>query len=598
MDIPAQRQVGKGALVLVMHSCEFPNGNYWGLECALKAIEALSSRDEIGIITYGWGGGGFGGGSQWDLPLAEKGDGSAAVAAAKKMQPGDMPDFNDCLNVALNGGKGSPRGLAQSDAQFKHVVIISDGDPQPPMQSLYDQYVKAKVSVSTVAVYPHGSTVGPTMEAIAKNLNGRSYGPINGDFNQLPKIFIKEATVVRRTLIHVDSEGIPLQLVDPSDEFIKGLSGFPPVYGMVLTSRKADPKVVMPIAAGKLHDPIMAHWQTGLGRSAVFTSDASAIWASQWLGSTLYSKFWAQMVRGVSRPPMSSDFDVQTTITGDKGKILVEAVGKDNKYLNFLNIEGTVLGPDMKNAPVKLVPTGPGTYEAQFDAKTAGNYVVGLQYSGKDGSGVLRTGAAMNTEPEYRELKSNDRLLNEIASRTNGHVINAFDPQGADIFRREGLTVSSSPLPVWDQLLPWLLGLLILDVATRRIAWDWASTRKMAGAMAARVRDFTTLRRVENAQTLDALKRVREEVVETKFKPAEPRGPSAPRPDPKAKFTAPKGVEGDITQVVGGATDKPVPPPPKKPEPKGAAAGPGAHTGSLLEAKRRAQQQIRKKEEE
>ena len=41
MDIPAQRQMPKGALVLVMHSCEMPDGNYWGEQCALKAIETL-----------------------------------------------------------------------------------------------------------------------------------------------------------------------------------------------------------------------------------------------------------------------------------------------------------------------------------------------------------------------------------------------------------------------------------------------------------------------------------------------------------------------------------------------------------------------------
>jgi hypothetical protein len=114
------------------------------------------------------------------------------------------------------------------------------------------------------------------------------------------------------------------------------------------------------------------------------------------------------------------------------------------------------------------------------------------------------------------------------------------------------------------------------------------------------VRDFTTLRRVENDQTLDALKRVRGEVAETKFnKPAEKTAAgAAQRPDPKAKFSAPKGVEGDIAQVVGGATDKPIPPPPKTIEPKGGPPAPGSHTGSLLEAKRRAQQQIKKKEEE
>jgi hypothetical protein len=121
------------------------------------------------------------------------------------------------------------------------------------------------------------------------------------------------------------------------------------------------------------------------------------------------------------------------------------------------------------------------------------------------------------------------------------------------------------------------------------------------------VTSFTAVRKVDSRQTLDAFRRVREEVAESKFRPAEggsagampPMG-SAPRPDPKAKFEAKTGgVAGDITQVVGGATDKPIPAAPKKIEPKGAGPEkPGGHTGSLLEAKRRAQQQIKKKEDE
>ena len=51
MDIPAQRQLPKGALVLVMHLCEMPDGNYWGEQCAIKALETLSERDEIGVIS-------------------------------------------------------------------------------------------------------------------------------------------------------------------------------------------------------------------------------------------------------------------------------------------------------------------------------------------------------------------------------------------------------------------------------------------------------------------------------------------------------------------------------------------------------------------
>ena len=65
------------------------------------------------------------------------------------------------------------------------------------------------------------------MDDIANQLKGKAYGPIDSNPNQLPQIFIKEATVVRRSLIHEDNNGIPLRLVDPSDDFVKGLSEFP-----------------------------------------------------------------------------------------------------------------------------------------------------------------------------------------------------------------------------------------------------------------------------------------------------------------------------------------------------------------------------------
>jgi len=210
----------------------------------------------------------------------------------------------------------------------------------------------------------------------------------------------------------------------------------------------------------------------------------------------------------------------------------------------------------------------------------------------------------MNSSPELRELHSNDAILRQIADRTRGRVLKPFDTAGAEIFTREGLAVTASPLPVWDIMIPILLALILADVATRRIAWDWEATKRWAGVAAEHVRGFTqatTLRRGgEGAASMDALKRVRSEVAEQKFKPADGPAAAAPQPDRSAKFEAKGGVEGDITKVVGGATDKPVPPPPKKIEPKGGpatAAGPGAHMGGLMEAKRRAQQKIKEKEQ-
>lgn len=596
MDIPAHRQIAKGALVLIMHSCEMPDGNYWAEQCGIKAVEALSSGDEIGVLSYGWGGEGPGG-TQWDYPLSAKGDGAKVIAALKNLQHGDMPDFGEAMTIALRGRDGQ-KGLLQSDARQKHVIIISDGDPNPPPQSLVDEYIRAKISVSTVSVYPHGNFVPPTMENLARATGGKYYGPINANFNQLPQIFIKEATVVRRSLIHEPGPDEPplRPLFTPTDsDMVKGLEAVPDLYGMVLTSRKASPEIKVPLIAGPNKDPLLAHWQTGLGRAAVFTSDAHARWAAQWVNSDLYDKFWAQVVRALARPPMSSDFDIQTIQEGNHARVTVEAIGQDTGHLNFLSIRGQVVGPDMEPRDIRLVQTGPGVYQAEFDTPDPGNYVVVLKYQGSgDEAGMLLSGVAVNTSPELRDLRSQDAMMELVASRTGGRILEPWNPEAANLFSRENVRRTASPMPVWDRLLPVALALFLLDVATRRIAWDWASLKRAYAIATDRVRDFTTTRKVETRQSLDALKKVR---TESAAETIQAKG--SPRPDPSARFEPVDMVEGDLTQVVGGAERKPVPPMSKTSEPPKGLQGDreGDTLGGLMAAKKRAQEQFRERQD-
>ena len=591
MDVPARKEVGKGALVLIVHACEFPNGNYWGQQCAIKAIDALSSYDEIGIITYDWRGGG---GSQWDFPLQVKGDGSKAKAAAKQMQQGDMPHFEDSMEVALYGS-GGQKGLENSDARHKHVIIISDGDPIQPPPELLAAYRDAKVSASTISVYPHDlSSQGlpPTMRMIAEALKGRAYGPVNGNFNQLPQIFIKEARIVRRTLIYEDAKGIPLALKGNSD-IVQGLgSDLPPVYGMVLTSKKVDPLIDMPIVAGKAADPLLAHWQTGLGKTAAFTSDATRKWAPNWVGSSAFGKFWAQVVRSVARPPMSRDMDIQTRTDGDKILIRAEAMDRDKRSINFLNVTGQIVGPDMQAHDIQLNQTGPGVYEAVIEKAQPGAHVARVSYVGPKGeAGWQVAGVAINTNPEMRDLRSNDAVLEQIATRTGGRVLEPFDVQGADLFRREGLKKTASPMPIWDILLPILMGLVLVDVSVRRIAWDF---RAIWSALT-RYADTFRSQRKDRSESVDALRRLRSGTREPEPAATVKQQVAAPadRPDPSRKFEG-AGISGDINKVVGGASDDA----PRKPTGQPAASGEQDHISGLLAAKRRARNQMDKKDDQ
>jgi uncharacterized membrane protein len=605
MEIPAQRQIPKGALVLIMDPAEAPSGNDLGEQCAIEATEALSSLDEVGVISYAWSNGT---GCRWDAPLAAKGDGHRVLAALKNWELGDMPSFEDSITLALDGDAGHP-GLIHSDARAKHIVIITDDDPQMPVPATIQKCIDNKISVSTITVYPHMSgNVAPGIRELAKSTGGRSYGPIENNPQQLPQIFIKEATIVRRTIIQEFPDGAPVTLANTASELVKGIrpGPMPPVYGMDLTGKRDSPLVEVPMTAGPKRDPLLADWQAGLGKAAVYTSDAYNRWDANWVASGLYSKFWSQVIRGVSRSAVSPDFDIEMTTDGDKGHIVIRAKKEGNAFNNFLSFAGTVSsGADLTPHPVRPLATGPGTYEADFDASEQGSYICYLQYAGQNGnSGTLLAGTTVNSSPELRDLQSNDALLHQIAQRTGGRVLEPFNVDSADLFTRDALQVSNSPRPIWDLLIPVLLGLILIDVATRRIAWDWLATKRMAATAAGYVRQFTTTyRKVENPQLLESLKRVREEVAEQKLKRApEPvaSGVAASgmeaAPDPGAKFDAEGGVEGDIAAVVGGAVDKPVPTSGRHVQPKG-AVGLGEHTGGLLEAKRRAQLKIRQKEE-
>ena len=207
---------------------------------------------------------------------------------------------------------------------------------------------------------------------------------------------------------------------------------------------------------------------------------------------------------------MSTDFDVQTTVNGTKGKVVVEAVNKDDNFLSFLNMAGDVLDPNGKPIPLRLVQTGPGTYEADFNATEAGSYVVALSYHGQKTSGILRGGVAVNSQPEFRDLQSNDQKLHEVVDKTGGNLMPPGTPKVPIYSAASNVMVTASPLPVWDTLLPILVGLILLDVAMRRIAWDLASTRRLVpGGIGARaiVHDGESCGKPHDARRVQARER-------------------------------------------------------------------------------------------
>src|SRR5690606_17860192 len=69
-----------------------------------------------------------------------------------------------------------------------------------------------------------------------------------------------------------------------------------PLLGWVQYESKPRAETLLEIDEEEL-DPLLVRWQFGLGRSAVFASDAKNRWATNWIGSPLYDRFWANIAR-------------------------------------------------------------------------------------------------------------------------------------------------------------------------------------------------------------------------------------------------------------------------------------------------------------
>lgn len=477
LEPPQKRQMPRGALALIMHSCEMPNGNYWGKKVAEAAVQRLTRQDLAGILEYS-----FGTGDNWVHPMSEVGNKAAIMRAINSLTYGDMPSFDNITTMAV-------RELKKADAGMKHIIIISDGDPQIPNQGILAEARAAKISISTVLVYPHDrSANGPwvsAMRSISQATGGRTYVIVDqGEFAKLPEIFIKEAQVVKRSLIW---EGTPFNptVVNAVSEPMRGLTagGFPSIGGYIVAADREGLSMVT--LRGKENDPLLAHWQYGLGKSVTFTSDISARWARSWPSWGKFRAFWEQHVRWAMRPGGTADMRVFTEDLGDRTRVTVEALDADGERLNFVRFVGRVAGPDNSSESVELRQEGPGRYTGIVDTSKSGAFVMNFRYltpspdGGPPREGNLQAAVTRPFADEYRMLQDNFPLLKLVAERTGGRVITG-PPDRSDLWSRTGLTMPVATRPIWITVAIIAIGLFLTDVAVRRVRFE---PREIAAAV-------------------------------------------------------------------------------------------------------------------
>jgi uncharacterized membrane protein len=506
MDIQQKKVLPKGALVIVLHTCEFPEGNVWAKRIAKEAIRVLGAEDEAGVLIYGPGG------DQWVFPLTPASHYEDMVTLINQCEPSDMPSFQSIMQMGLTG-------LKASDAAAKHMIIISDGDPSPPTPDLVNQFLAEKISVSTVVINPHGGEDIPVMQTLAGVTGGHHY--LVMDPNELPSIFIKEAKTLKRSMIQ-NTTFVPT--VEFSSPVLKGIDSMPPLHAYVLTTPKARSITILKGPSKDEINPVLSTWRFGLGTAAAFTSDLSPNWGSDWVQWDKYEAFVKQLMIEISRVEQHSDLNLQTFASGDEGVIQVEDY---NPQESVLEIQAQISGPDQRETSLSLKQTGPRRYEGRFPLWGKGRYQVAIAGVGAGRNEQTLGGFVIAYSSEYLRFRSDPITLRQIADRTGGRILSGQET-GKDLF-----TVPREPKETSKPIVDWLLILLAclipLDVGVRRVQLDWSVVRGW----------FAAGKKTESTETLGALLRLKEKVRETTDAGRKPTpvssSPASARPMPQSK---------------------------------------------------------------
>ncbi|MEO7119253.1 MAG: VWA domain-containing protein, partial [Candidatus Limnocylindrales bacterium] len=415
-----------------------------GKEAILRAVSALTARDEFGVVSFNEN-------AHWAIhtaPLGTIGDVEGQIA-------GINPDGQTNIFAGLSAAVDE---LEKSTATRRHIVLFTDGwSSSGEYVALLARMKAANITLSAVGA--GGGGAGDFLSGLAEQGGGRYYPAPNPA--SIPDIFLKETQQVSGQQI-VEEAFFPIQTGD--SPILRGLEeGLPQLLGYNGTTAKSAAQTVL---VSSRDDPVLSQWQYGLGRAVAWTSDATARWASNWVGWTGFNRFFSQLVSWTFPGEEAGGMEAEFIQEGDETRLRLRSVESDGSPRDFYDTLARLSTPEMDPIAVRLDQVAPGTYETNLGTLTAGAYAIRLDQTRPGETPLSRTVVLVAPTPaEYRLLGTNERLLAALRSATGGRALVA----GAEAWTKD-LDATTASRELWPWLL--LLGLLLfpLDVGIRRVS--------------------------------------------------------------------------------------------------------------------------------
>jgi uncharacterized protein YegL len=432
------------AVVLIIDKSSSMEGKKMDLarQAAVGVVENLRPVDQVGVLI-------FDNSFQWSVPLRRADD----RTSIKRLISGITPDGGTQIAPALTEAY---RKILTSKAIYKHIVLLTDGiSEEGDSMTLSKDAVANHVTISTVGL---GQDVNRAfLEKVAQLAQGKSY--FLNDPSGLEQIVLRD--VKEHTGSTAVEKDVHPEVVNHA-EILEGvgIETAPPLRGYVRFVARPTTDLIL---RASREDPLLVRWQYGLGRAAVFTSDAKNRWAASWVTWPGFDKLWTNIFRDLLPHAESSEAGAEFDRAANElvvdyhwGRDVAEPAAIPDIF---------AFGPNGFQSPLKVAKVAAGHYRARVAiGERQGLFRVRPLVESRAFPEV----GFYRQEEEMLEYGANNQLLHQVAEATGGR----YNPPLNTVFDSTGRTIPAT-LDLWPFLLALAIALNLAELVLRKWRGLW-----------------------------------------------------------------------------------------------------------------------------
>lgn len=405
-------------------------------ESAYQALIQLHPEDNVGVAF-------FDDSATWALPPQQLPSAADIAFALGRFAPGGGTSIRAGLSLAHQS-----RTAVESD--MHHVILLSDGVDASASDDIARDIRASGATLSTIAL---GDEAGvATLARLASLGGGMNYVVANAQ--DLPRIFLNET--VRVSGRDIVEETVQPQVVAP-DALPIGMTAMPTIRGYNRTSPLPDTRVLMQIDA---ETPLWAVRLVGRGQSAVWASDLSTRWGTEWVEGDYVRQIMPALLAPLL-PQAANNLAVSWQWYDDilEVDVTLREASDVPPQITLTDVNG-------QTTPLAVEQRSGQRWGTRMRDWPSGEYVLSVQAGNQQ---VVR-GVVIDGRSELRNNGQGVAVLTQIAQQTGGQVLDTLD---ATLWNA---TNSSSVQR--HELTPWLLLLAALifvsEIALRRLPIRWS----------------------------------------------------------------------------------------------------------------------------